>query len=290
MGLMLVFVMTILGLALFNVARLDARLKLDSQTSVQALEIAEAGLERGLHLFYLEFICGPLVTSPITPANCANPPTSPNYITDNKLARISLATACPASLLPDAAPGFKQLELSQAFAGGFYTVCIRPDPDAPTNQLKAQFRSRGVLTAVTGTASHIVQINATAIVTANKPHAPFAIGGPTGGAFRGGARIAGSLQFVKCPGAGCVAANFSGNSGIQNNYNGLHASLHDRIPWKYADGTTVNTLGAVLKVKEGQIQIYSYVAPPALVAALNAGSAQPPSPHQNSSADCSSHA
>src|SRR5438128_1499698 len=255
MGLMLVFVMTLLGLALFNVARLDARLKLDSQTTVQALEIAEAGLERGLHLFYLEFTCGPLVTSPITAANCANPPANPNYITDNKLARISLATACPASLLPDGATGFKQLVLNQTFAGGTYTVCIRPDPDAPTNQLKAQLRSRGVLTAITGTAAHIVQINATAIVTANKPHAPFAIGGPTGGAFRGGARIAGSLQFVKCPGAGCVAANFSGNSGIQNNYNGLNAGLHDRIPWKYADNTTVNTLGAVLKVKEGEIQV-----------------------------------
>jgi hypothetical protein len=255
MGLMLVFVMTILGLALFNVAQLDARLKLGSQTTVKALEIAEAGLERGLHLFYLEFLCGPTVASPITPANCANPPTNPNWITDNKLARISLATACPDALLPDGAAGFKQLQLDQAFAGGTYTVCVRPDPAAPTNQLKAQFRSRGVLPAVTGTAAHIVQINATAIVTANKPHSPFAIGGPTGGAFRGGARVAGSLQFVKCPGAGCVAATFSGNSGIQNNYNGLNASLHDRIPWKYADGTTVNTLGAVLKVKEGEIQI-----------------------------------
>ena len=98
--------------------------------------IAEAGLERGLHLFYLEFTCGPLVTSPITPANCANPPANPNYITDNKLARISLATACPASLLPDGATGFKQLELNQTFAGGTYTVCIRPDPDAPTNQVE----------------------------------------------------------------------------------------------------------------------------------------------------------
>ncbi|TMD70068.1 MAG: hypothetical protein E6I81_14940 [Chloroflexi bacterium] len=255
MGLMLVFVMTILGLALFNVARLDARLKLDSQTTVRALEIAEAGLERGLHLFYLEFMCGPTVTSPINAANCANPPPTPNWITDNKLARISLATACPAALLTDGAAGFKQLVLDQAFAGGTYTVCVRPDPAAPSNQLKAQFRSRGALTALTGTASHIVQINATANVTANKPHAPFAIGGPTGGAFRGGARIAGSIQFVKCPGSGCIAANFSGNSGIQNNYNGLNASLHDRIPWKYADGTTVNTLGAVLKVKEGTIQI-----------------------------------
>jgi hypothetical protein len=258
--LMLVFVMTILGLALFDIAQLDARLKIDSVTGVRALEIAEAGLERGLHLFYLEFACGgpnPIVTlNPINPANCASPPTPPpNYIVDNNLARIALTTACPAELLPDGAAGFKQLKLNQGFANGTYTVCARPHPDAPTNQLKAQLRSRGVLTSLTGTAVRIVQIDATAIVTANKPHAPFAIGGPTTGAFRGGALIAGSLQFVKCPGAGCVAASFSGNSGIQNNYDGLRASLHDRIPWRYQDGTPVNTLGAVLKVKEGVIEL-----------------------------------
>jgi len=264
-GLMLVFVLTLLGIALFDIARLDARLKVDTQTTVQALEIAEAGLERGLHLFYLEFICGPTVDDAITPANCANPPTSPSYLPppngNNKLARIPLTTDCPASLVPDGEVGFKQLKLDQAFAGGTYTVCVRPNPAAPTNELKAQFRSRGVLTSVTGTAARVVQIDATAVVTANKPHAPFSIGGPASGAIKGNALIAGSLQFVKCPppvgGGTCVVATFGGSGGMQNNYSGLHAALHDRIPWRYADGTTVNTLGAVLKVKEGQIQITS---------------------------------
>ena len=40
-GFVLVFVMTMLGAALFDVARLEARLRLDSQTRVQGLEIAE---------------------------------------------------------------------------------------------------------------------------------------------------------------------------------------------------------------------------------------------------------
>jgi hypothetical protein len=269
---MLVFIMTLLGIALFDVARLDARLKLDSQTGVQALEIAEAGLERGLHLFFLEFTCGPTVTSPITPTNCTNPPANPNYIADNKLARVALTTACPAALLPDGATGFQVLKQNQAFAGGTYTVCVRPNPSAPTNQLKAQFRSQGVLTSITGTVTRIVQIDATAIVTANKPHAPFAIGGPTGGAIRGGALIAGSLQVVKCPGAGCVAVNFSGNSGIQNNYSGLDANLLNRIPSKFQDGTTVNSLGAVLKVKEGQVQLS---AASACIGAQESGSGCP---------------
>src|SRR2546426_5011327 len=98
MGLMLVFIMTLLGAALFNVAQLDARLKLDSQTGVQALEIAEAGLERGLHLFYLEFICGgPHRTpSPITPADFAKPPTEPDYNTQKALPPVALTTDCPA--------------------------------------------------------------------------------------------------------------------------------------------------------------------------------------------------
>ena len=150
-GLVLVFVMTMLGAALFDVARLEARLRLDSQTRVQGLEIAEAGLERGLHLFFLEFVCGPRSSgpgmSPITIANCANPPTlpnptGPNYITETCdgaggpgcLARIALTTDCPAALLPDGATDFKLLRQDAAFTRGTYTVCVRPNPSAPTDQ------------------------------------------------------------------------------------------------------------------------------------------------------------
>src|SRR3989441_9660617 len=173
-GLVLVFVMTMLGAALFDVARLEARLRLDSQTRVQGLEIAEAGLERGLHLFYLEFVCGGPdgnATGPINLANCAIPPrNTPNYITDNALARVALTTDCPAALLPDGATDFKLLKQDEAFTRGTYTVCVRPNPGAPTDQRRAQFRSRGVLTSVTGTVVQVVQIDATAVVTANKPH------------------------------------------------------------------------------------------------------------------------
>src|SRR2546422_6985086 len=263
MGLMLVFIMTLLGAALFNVAQLDARLKLDSQTGVQALEIAEAGLERGLHLFYLEFVCGPTPTSTINLANCANPPTDPNYIADNSLARIALTTDCPAGLLPDGATGFHVLQQDQSFAGGTYTVCVRqwPDPNSdPSNQpssdqQKAQFRSLGVLSSVTGTVARIVQIDATAAVTASKPHAPFSIGGPTSGAIKGNAVIAGPVQFLACPGVGCVAVEFGGGGGLQNNYTQLHSNLQSRIPMLFPNGTPVSTLGAVLKVKEGLVKL-----------------------------------
>src|SRR3989442_337952 len=263
MGLMLVFIMTLLGAALFNVAQLDARLKLDSQTGVQALEIAEAGLERGLHLFYLEFVCGPTPTSTINLANCANPPTDPNYIPDNSLPRIPLATDCPAGLLPDGATGFHVLQQDQSFAGGTYTVCVRqwPDPNSdPPNQpssdqQKAQFRSLGVLSSVTGTVARIVQIDATAAVTASQPHAPFSIGRPTSGAIKCNAVIAGPVQFLACPGVGCVAVEFGGGGGLQNNYDQLDSNLRSRIPMLFPNGTPVSTLGAVLKVKEGLVKL-----------------------------------
>src|SRR5207247_1903745 len=175
-GFVLVFVMTMLGAALFDVGRLEARLRLDSQTRVQGLEIAEAGLERGLHLFFLEFVCGPRSSgpgmSPITIANCANPPTlpnptGPNYITETCdgaggpgcLARIALTTDCPVALLPDGATDFKLLKQDAAFTRGTYTVCVRPNPGAPTDQRRAQFRSRGVLTSVLKVKEGQVRLN-----------------------------------------------------------------------------------------------------------------------------------
>src|SRR5256712_4892250 len=187
------------------------------------------------------------------------PPRRANYIADNSLARIALTTDCPAGLLPDGATGFHVLQQDQSFAGGTYTVCVRqwPDPNSdPPNQpssdhQKAQFRSLGVLSSVTGTVARIVQIDATAAVTASKPHAPFSIGGPTSGAIKGNAVIAGPVQFLTCPGAGCVAVEFGGGGGLQNNYTQLDSNLRSRIPMLFPNGTPVSTLGAVLKVKEG---------------------------------------
>src|SRR5439155_923914 len=87
--------------------------------------------------------------------------------------------------------------------------------------------------------------------------APFSIGGPTSGAIKGNAVIAGPVQFLACPGAGCVAVEFGGNSGLQNNYTQLNSNLQSRIPMLFPNGTPVSTLGAVLKVKEGLVKLNS---------------------------------
>src|SRR6266508_5650267 len=48
MSLVLIFVMTVLGLALFDLGVVESRLVATSQADARALEIAQAGVERAL--------------------------------------------------------------------------------------------------------------------------------------------------------------------------------------------------------------------------------------------------
>ena len=56
-ALVLLFVLTILGLALFDSALIDAQLALVSVDEHRALESAEAGLQRAMHRLYRD-LCG----------------------------------------------------------------------------------------------------------------------------------------------------------------------------------------------------------------------------------------
>src|SRR5262245_6945722 len=48
--LMLIFVMTVLGLSLFDLAQVEARLALSSVADARAYEVAQAGMQRGLRV------------------------------------------------------------------------------------------------------------------------------------------------------------------------------------------------------------------------------------------------
>ncbi len=65
-GLMLVFIITLLGLALYDLAVLEGRLVLGTEADYRAFEAAQAGLERALHLLFLDLCAGDLA--------CVDPP------------------------------------------------------------------------------------------------------------------------------------------------------------------------------------------------------------------------
>src|SRR2546422_6635762 len=58
---------------------------------------------------------------------------------------------------------------------------------------------------------------------------------------KGNAVIAGPVQFLACPGVGCVAVEFGGGGGLQNNYTQLDSNLRSRIPMLFPNGDRKST-------------------------------------------------
>ena len=107
MSLVLIFVMTILGLALFDLGVVESRLVLTSQTDARAFEIAQAGMERALAQLQKD-------TVDQLAANFANASGFPALCSAGTLNR-----GCSDSRFHPAAPGFIS---NPNFDSGFYTV------------------------------------------------------------------------------------------------------------------------------------------------------------------------
>jgi hypothetical protein len=252
--LMLVLVMTLLGLGLFQLGVAESRLVLDARLNDQALEIAEAGIDRGLHLLNLDFAC----SQPISITHCQNPPPNPSF-QDLNIAGIAVTNPPSAGNCPlvfaDGDTTYSVLKADVVFAGGTYTVCVKP---SPANSKQAQLRARGRITGViTGTYTRTVEVTALATQVGHTGRGAIVTGGPAGGAITGNSLIAGSLQLVNCAGTGCQAVSFAGGGGMRNNYQGLSATINALIPHTFPDGSALTTLGAVLRVRQGQVGITS---------------------------------
>src|SRR5262249_53976054 len=70
-ALVLTFVLTLLGIALFGLAQLDARLAFGNEADYRALELAQSAVERTLHQLFLD-LCGGSVA-------CTNPPPNASW-------------------------------------------------------------------------------------------------------------------------------------------------------------------------------------------------------------------
>ncbi len=273
-GLMLTLVITVLGVALFHLSVVESRLVLDNESNVQALEIAEIGLSRGLHLLYLDFVCNG--TPSLT--NCENPPETQSFI-DGCIAGIRLdvpvanpacgATvqpSCPAALNPDGNvnfANFRLLKQDNVVVGGQnrpYTVCVSPGPNANQTTLRAL----GTMASATGIYNRVLETTATAVQIGSSGggRAGMLAGPVFGGPILGNALIAASVSLVRCLGAPCTAVSFGGGGGMQNNYSGMDPAIRNLIPYPLpADpGGRGETLGAVFRVREGRVEITSNAA------------------------------
>ncbi len=251
-GLMLVIVMTLLGVALFEMGLFESRLVLGTICDHQAYETAQAGISRTLRLLQLD----------LTADSDGDP---------------SWADGDPALVTTALFADFPGLT-DQSFADGTYSVevknltrleansdigvsCDADDDTSPCKDL-IYVRATGNCTQGTITSTRTIQL----VAGANN-NAPFAGGVVTGGpasgsAISGNALVAGSLH-IACAVPPCTGVvSFSGSSGVRNNYNDMSTNLQDRVPplqlvtcptGSICAGQQVESLGAVVQAAEPQI-------------------------------------
>jgi type IV pilus assembly PilX-like protein len=256
-SLVLTFVVTVLGVALFDLALLDNRLALGSEAEYRALELAESGLQSAMYELFLD-VCG-------GDPSCTSPPSNPSWA-DGTIngTPFPVTTASFASFVPIT-------PVSGSFAGQSYSGSVSVDLKNLTNSEAAGLglacggdpcpqliyaRATGNFSSGIGSGTRIVQI----IVQSgfNTIGQGLISGTAAAGSLQGNAEIHGSLHILPCETApNCNAVSFSGGSGIRNNYNGLDDSRQKIIPLlplvtcppgTACDGQTVETLGARVRI------------------------------------------
>ncbi len=235
-SLVLIFVMTILGLALFDLGVVESRLVLTSQTDARAFEIAQAGVERALAQLQKD-------TVDQLAANFANASGFP--------ALCSAGTAnrgCSDLRFHPAAPGFisnldfdsgsYSVEFMQVTAQALSVACNKhptATSDVPGGVGICQdlifVRATGTLNGPAGYSStRTIQLLAQATLTPGKC---LICGGltwtaGTGAPINGNVKVAGSILISGFQGT--TSLTMGGGSGQTNSYADLDAASLARVP------------------------------------------------------------
>jgi hypothetical protein len=271
-ALMITFVLTLLGIALFDLTALDARLALGNEADYRALELAQSAIEKTLHQLYLDLCNGN--------AACTSPPPNPSWadgtingaaftVSTGSFADFLGSAASPLAGFSDAVgfggPGasvtysstyFVQLKhLTQTEANNLGIVCSAPAPASPCEDVIYARATANFLTGNVPSASRTIQVIARA--SFNGFGDGIVAGSPASGSISGNAEIHGSLHVVPCGASPCNPLVFSGGAGIRNNYNGLAAKFQNHIPrlpqivcavGTACSGLTVETLNASVRI------------------------------------------
>ncbi len=217
--LMLTFVLTLLGFALFDLASLESRLFVDTKAHNQAFEAAQGGLEAALYQLFLDFC---------RDARCNNPFTNPSWA-DGVIAGARWG--------PNAAEFASFPMPTNAFAGGKYTYTVKlknlvanskdrqdtglpctPDGSGLCTDL-IYVRATGKFSVGTTTSTRTIEVLAQA-TNITLFGSGLVSGGSSGQAIAGNALIAGGVRTSGCGSPCGPALDMSGSAGVRNNYSG----------------------------------------------------------------------
>ena len=265
-SMVLIFVMTLLGLALFDLAALESRLALVTQVDVRALEVAQAGIERALWETWQDWVGSG--DQNWSNASCL----------DAGGSTVACSTAAFQLLyvkdldIRNGVPGggrysisVKLLTLAEAATAPYYQTCT--DNGSGVCKDLVLVRSTGTTGTTEGGAiagfGTTRTVQALARATTN-PGSVFPGGGgvmsgaTAGGGISGNVRVAGSIHLL----GNSPALDMSGSAGQRNSWADLDSGSLSRLnplPKVCAPGTTcdvtnpadpnvVETLNATLRV------------------------------------------
>jgi len=275
-GLVLTLVMTLLGLALFDLAMIEGQLVLSSETDARSFEIAQAGLERALERLQRTMLDEQRAfEQALLPIGIA-PSWADGSTPAGGGAAIPLCGGgCDTGQFKVVDTGYIAAD-TKGFNGGSYEIAFklltpaeasgnpygqpcRPDGAVATRCADLVFvRSTGTFAGMPVGYSGSRTIQALARATLGSPFAAgLMVGTPAAQAISGNARLASSITVLdSVPGAPAIA--FSAGAGQRNSWAGMAVSTLDRIvalplvcpPGRScsSDADKVESLGATLRV------------------------------------------
>jgi type II secretory pathway pseudopilin PulG len=237
-----------LGAAYLLLSTNESRTALKQQATVQAFHIAEAGIERALYDLGRDSVPG----SPPNWADgdingvCSHPP-------DYTPCGPSTTSFYELTYCTEAEGTAWYCPFTTTHNGGTYLVELKNDD---TDGRKVWVRSTGTLNGITQTILMYLQVDYTTIWD----NAIFAGVGSDDGLINGNVDVRGSVHILgNGLEEGDFAVELSGNALMAgNNYEGISASLLDRVPGLEEvifEGETVETLHAEFRVKHGKVSL-----------------------------------
>jgi hypothetical protein len=276
-SIVLVVVMTLLGLALFDLAAIENTMSLANQSDAQAFEIAQAGVERALERLRRTF-----ETEAVTPG----PDLVPSWRDGDGAASAAICTGGCDTTINSTVRAFRSASSTYlpntSFGGGSYVVSFRlltrreargaetfawpnfaqtcgvPNDDDLCTDL-IWVRSTGTLTGGPPGYPAVRTVQVLAKATTSSGLFTAITAGSQTQAISGNVNIAGSINVIETPASATQAWQFKGGADQQNNWSGLPNSITDRLkplalvcpPGRDCTGGTgfVESLGAVLSIQ-----------------------------------------